>query len=961
MRFGAGTAGSKGIPREVIPGFPLDIGDDTFTAGVILNEPDRFGLDAGDDTFAAGIRLHTALDVSDDVFSARMRARFELDIGDETFTAGGSQVFANGYEIRRDIVLRPPITDRIGAIALIALVSLEENDLRSVANGGSVAAGTHLDIRFEASGTRLAHDVEAYDPATGRLVAWVLVPSWDLTGLSSIEMYYGKSGLTAAETQATSVWAGNSGRWQFPSGADRTVNGRGFTPESGTLGTGAMIGPAGVFVSGDTMAISDPAFLDGHAGRSVSWSMSPASSIVASGSDVRIIVQGDPTAAGMGGRGFLFGFDAVGFYGNQAGRSANNCLVVNLLTTEGRVRIETAANTQASGFQVFHYVWRPGELPKLFRNGIEMAYVWRGLVSADETVVTENGVTTTSAVTVSDNAFPLRVGVQYAGLFGDLLISSTSWPDRRARIAGIMQRWPRSTAGVSSSYTATSVAKIQAVPDVYTATAGATRQLELIGNDTGAITSITADSPSFAGGTVASTATLGTVDYTPPSGFSGFDITPYLAVGGGKQSKGAAIIWVSDGGTTNVSELPSALRTLTNGTTGIHNHSQLMAAHDISQPGDEIILENDFTSSTTFTPTRFGTQTAPIVYRGRVGTAIAPKMTGQLMFGAATQDLWFYGIDFTGAQNSQVRGNRLRFRRCHFWPNNPNHSGSTFAIHLGGRDGGGTGGRDIRFDYCTFRLSTQTETPGTWVYNSTYGSVRTYVQDWKPEQWVYDVVFERCLNVGGLYDTPYGYPNHQSHEFDTNPQATGIDVNWIFGNCYTEMTYKYSILDLKTGGMHILGCIFDTPNGQIQAREHQNQRIQGVNSTGRIAVARGPNKRILDSAFNEIWLIAGKLPWDDEAASTARQTLQRPSYQGLVSNCTITAGSGLVVGQDYNDSAYIYPADQNVIEACNRAPVLDLQTNTTVRSTTSRTGLWTPASFAKSSCGHAAPWVGLEY
>lgn len=393
------------------------------------------------------------------------------------------------------------------------------------------------------------------------------------------------------------------------------------------------------------------------------------------------------------------------------------------------------------------------------------------------------------------------------------------------------------------------------------------------------------------------------MDYTPPSGFSGFDITPYLAIGGGKQSKGAAIIWVSDGGAT-VSELPSALRTLTNGTTGIHNHTQLMAAHDISQPGDEIILENDFTSSTTFTPTRFGTQTAPIVYRGRVGTAIAPKMPKAVDLSGTSQHLWFYGIDFTGAQEVKVGGEGHRFRRCYFWPNNPVRTGATIGVHVGGKDTGGRSAKNIRFDYCTGRLSTEYETGGTWSYNTVYGLFRTYLEDWNVNNGTYsvsDCTWERCHFIGGPIDTPYTDPNCQHWEVDCNPQASGvISVNFLLANSRVDLQRNSTQLDMKTGGMYVRNVTLAVPNeGQVQLREHQGQELTGVRTTGRIVVLRGPNKILRNVSAREIWLMSGFVPYDDQSGEFARNTYQRPSYAALLEDVEVTSSGGLAVGKYY--------------------------------------------------------------
>ena len=105
------------------------------------------------------------------------------------------------------------------------LVSVTDLNLETVANGGHVAsynAGTNdpWDIIFEGlddttcggAGTspcKLNHEIEAYNPATGTLVAWVRVPS--INNGTVIYIYYGNSCMTASTQNVTGVWDANYG------------------------------------------------------------------------------------------------------------------------------------------------------------------------------------------------------------------------------------------------------------------------------------------------------------------------------------------------------------------------------------------------------------------------------------------------------------------------------------------------------------------------------------------------------------------------------------------------------------------------------------------------------------------------------------------------------------------------------------------------------------------------------
>ncbi|MGA2515295.1 MAG: DUF2341 domain-containing protein [Thermodesulfobacteriota bacterium] len=136
------------------------------------------------------------------------------------------------------------------------LVSVTDPNLATVASGGHVAsynAGTNdpWDIIFEGlddttcggAGTspcKLNHEIEAYAPATGTLVAWVRVPS--INNGTVIYMYYGNGCMTASTQSATGVWdATYKGVWhlsQSPTGTapqmkDSTSNGYNGTANGG--------------------------------------------------------------------------------------------------------------------------------------------------------------------------------------------------------------------------------------------------------------------------------------------------------------------------------------------------------------------------------------------------------------------------------------------------------------------------------------------------------------------------------------------------------------------------------------------------------------------------------------------------------------------------------------------------------------------------------------------------------
>jgi hypothetical protein len=80
-----------------------------------------------------------------------------------------------------------------------ALLDIVDNDLRTVANGGRVENANGFDIVFvdAGSGERLAHEIEAYDDATGAITAWIRIPTVYTDFDTEIRMIYGNAQITS--------------------------------------------------------------------------------------------------------------------------------------------------------------------------------------------------------------------------------------------------------------------------------------------------------------------------------------------------------------------------------------------------------------------------------------------------------------------------------------------------------------------------------------------------------------------------------------------------------------------------------------------------------------------------------------------------------------------------------------------------------------------------------------------
>jgi len=182
---------------------------------------------------------------------------------------------ASGFAARRSITIDRARVGDVSTSTLASyplLVSVTDPDLRSRANGGQVASERGDDLVFRALGPEtcagaapcdLDHEIESYDPAAGRLVAWVRIPALNGPGVAAstvIYLHYGASSVGAPTQRPTAVWEpGFSGVWHFSEAGgglsglrDSTANGNHGTPVNGVrLAAPGKIGP-GIELDGMT-------------------------------------------------------------------------------------------------------------------------------------------------------------------------------------------------------------------------------------------------------------------------------------------------------------------------------------------------------------------------------------------------------------------------------------------------------------------------------------------------------------------------------------------------------------------------------------------------------------------------------------------------------------------------------------------------------------------------------------
>jgi hypothetical protein len=68
--------------------------------------------------------------------------------------------------------------------------------------------GTDIFVTSADGATKLNHELESYNPATGQIVAWVQLPSLSPIADTTIYIYYGNS-LATDQQNKVGVWDGN--------------------------------------------------------------------------------------------------------------------------------------------------------------------------------------------------------------------------------------------------------------------------------------------------------------------------------------------------------------------------------------------------------------------------------------------------------------------------------------------------------------------------------------------------------------------------------------------------------------------------------------------------------------------------------------------------------------------------------------------------------------------------------
>jgi type IV pilus assembly protein PilY1 len=141
-----------------------------------------------------------------------------------------------GYSYRKEITIHnEKVSGSTNLSNFPVLIDIgADPDLKGRSSGGHVEHTDGYDIIFkDASNNQIAHEIEQYSTATGRLLAWVKVPILDYNTDTIIYIHYGNDAISAPTENPAGVWDSNyGGVWHMeenPSGAapqikDSTAN-----------------------------------------------------------------------------------------------------------------------------------------------------------------------------------------------------------------------------------------------------------------------------------------------------------------------------------------------------------------------------------------------------------------------------------------------------------------------------------------------------------------------------------------------------------------------------------------------------------------------------------------------------------------------------------------------------------------------------------------------------------------
>jgi hypothetical protein len=786
-----------------------------------------------------------------------------------------AEVFANGFRFRRRLLL--PARQQVSEVitGFVLLVKEAGDWLRSAAHGGQIESPDGYDLRFElADGTKLAHEIERYDPVSGELVAWVRIPAWDIATSLTLFLYYGKAGLTASEADPAATWQDYLAVWDPLTGRDRSGNGRhlvatGVVPDE-------LVGPAGRF-DGTAGCTGSAHWLAGLSQMTAMLTLKADVSML--GSNRRILIQGADGAADSA-LGLMIRYADVGFRGG-----AQRPIVCGLRTDQGLLRFESVANTHTTEPQVLHLVWQAGQAPRVYQNGTLLPASWQGSIVGTQAVAD----TFVGSVLAPVPDAPLNLGIgasdpsrAWSGLMAEVRVLPAALSATQTSLEARNHLTPRALYGLGDGeQPGETDASPVAIPLDVTVTSGGRIDIDLFAALQAASDTVLVAIGQAAHGDV--TLVHGRIRYVARAGFIGADHFTYTIARAGKVSTGAIFVTV----TAQAAEYPPPARLRF-----VATYAQLQAAVASLAAGDHVVLEDG-----TYSGPQLTLSASDVVIRAK--NINGARVPGTFKLNGNRVVLW--GIDFSYQTASlQVAGNDNVIRRCRF---------RGFGTHIRLLTG-----QRAKILYCDFSCPTQNpEDPDTLIIASHDGSAARHT----------DAEIGWCY----FHDMPpktdnYGERKRAAISLGNSPGDAAYTSNFYIHHCLFERCGECE-LSLKTRGNRVEYCTGIGDKFQFRIRQGGDNQFLGCwLENARAYELMGDDNivrwcKAIGSTFN-VW--AGQV----EAGNTTSNGIPRALRTTLIG-----CDGPVVVGEFYaNRSDQNLPAKDTVLRAHTGSITLKRHHNT---------------------------------
>lgn len=555
--------------------------------------------------------------------------------------------YVNGYAYRRRIVV--PASAAMGAthMGFPLWLELSGDWLKSVDSGGRVASPSGHDLRFELEdGTKLPHEIERYDAASGRLDAWVRLPELSAEQATTLLLYYGKPGQGESEADPAPIWQDYLAVWHLPDATSAGEPARTLLP-AGTVEAGENGAEGAITLNGDgVMTLADAAWLSGHAALTVQL----RSKAYSTGHDHGLLNAGSFSSDAASDLGLRY--QAAGWGNGQP----SNVVHGKLRTSAGDTGVSSPGNQQQTGWQSIAVAWQSGDgHPTLYIDGAASSPSFAKEISGPATTLVEG---------------PLHIGAgprdtADGGWIGS--IDEVRFCSRKLNAAWLAAEHANLTApallyGLGTEETVEETGGLTAMPLTAETESGRWVELDVVaaavllpGSSTPEIQSFTQPEHGIA------SVIGGKIRYAPSSDFVGEDGFSFILKADGKASqaltkvrvKAAASGGQGGGGTPNATYLR---------TVAVANATQLASALSNAQAGDDIVLA-DGTYNGSFELAQNGTAANPI--RVRASNAHQAVLTGRISLSGNWGVLWQLQFD-GGWQAAQIYGEDCRVSRCRF-------------------------------------------------------------------------------------------------------------------------------------------------------------------------------------------------------------------------------------------------------------------------------------------------------